>query len=47
MPDTRRTDDLAPEEIGDVEEFYSSDDGKVTFKDADDFIRWLHDSDEK
>lgn len=46
MSKMRKVDDLTPEEIRDVEEFYSSDDDKVTFNDADDFIKWLHDSDE-
>ena len=32
MSETKQADDLTPEEIADVEEFYANDDDKKTFK---------------
>ncbi len=43
MSDTRQADDLTPEEIKDIDEFYANDDGKKKFKTSDEFITWLND----
>ena len=43
MPDTRQADDLTPEEIKDIDEFYANDDGKKTLS-FDDFLKELKES---
>ncbi len=45
MPKTEQVDDLTPEEISAIDEFYASDEGKVTFEPHEDVIKWLHDQD--
>ncbi len=42
MSETKQADDLTPEEIKDIDEFYASDEGKKSFKNSDDFITWLN-----
>ena len=42
MYETKQADDLAPEEIKDIDEFYARKGGKKTFKTSDEFIRWLN-----
>ncbi len=42
MSKTEQVDDLTSEEINAIDEFYASDDGKVTFKTAAEFIKWLN-----
>lgn len=42
MSKAKQIDDLTPDEIKDVEEFYANDD-KISFKTADEFIKWLND----
>lgn len=41
MPKTHKMDDLTPEEIRDIEDFYANNDEKVIFKNIDEFIKWL------
>ncbi len=42
MYETKQADDLTPEEIADIDEFYANDDDKKTFKTSDEFIKWLN-----
>ena len=43
MSDTRQADDLTPEEIKDIDEFYANDDDKKTLS-FDDFLKELKES---
>ena len=42
MSKIKQIDDLTPDEIKDVDEFYASEDNKKTFKTSDEFIKWLN-----
>ena len=43
MPKAGQADDLTPEEIRDIKEFYLTDADKVHFKTSKEAIKWLHD----
>ncbi len=43
MARTGQVDDLTPEEISAIDDFYASDEGKVTFEPHEDVIKRLHD----
>ena len=42
MSETKQIDDLTPEEIKDVDEFYASESNKKAFRTSDEFIKWLN-----
>lgn len=42
MSKIKQVDDLTTEEIKDIEEFYTSDKDKKSFKSSDEFINWLN-----
>lgn len=42
MSEIKQADDLTPEEIADIDEFYANDEDKISFKNSDEFITWLN-----
>ncbi len=41
MSKSRQIDDLTPEEIKDIDEFYADHKDRVSFKSSEEFIKWL------